>query len=186
MNFENEIKYRFRKHETTGEWELIGIKYPGQKLIDLTSPEYSEQLRRELLELKKEDDKIEVRERRRAEKALDIVKQRKGYTEKQMYAMPIEAYNSARREEYKQLIPSVNRGDEVYSHVEWEVEREEHIDETRRAVEKLLPEQRELVYLRYYKEMSVTEIAKQMGVDKSAISHRLTRIHKRLRKELVA
>lgn len=48
--------------------------------------------------------------------------------------------------------------------------------------EELTARQRELLRLRYEEEMSVTEIAKKLGVDKSTVSRTITRAKRRLYK----
>ena len=52
------------------------------------------------------------------------------------------------------------------------------------AMEALSPSQRELVEKVYFEERKITDIAREEGVDKSAVSHRLERIHKKLKKIL--
>ena len=52
------------------------------------------------------------------------------------------------------------------------------------AMEALSPSQRELMKKVYFEERKITDIAAEEGVDKSAISHRLERIHKKLKKIL--
>jgi DNA-directed RNA polymerase specialized sigma24 family protein len=48
----------------------------------------------------------------------------------------------------------------------------------------LAPEQQRLIYLIYFDSVSATDIAKAEGVDKSAISHRLSRAIRSLKKYL--
>ncbi len=52
------------------------------------------------------------------------------------------------------------------------------------AMETLSPSQRELVEKVYFEGRKITDIAAEEGVDKSAVSHRLGRIHKKLKKIL--
>ena len=52
------------------------------------------------------------------------------------------------------------------------------------AMEALSPSQSELVQKVYFEERKITDIAAEEGVDKSAVSHRLERIHKKLKKIL--
>ena len=52
------------------------------------------------------------------------------------------------------------------------------------AMEALSPAQRELVEKVYFEEQKIADIAREEGVDKSAVSHRLERIHKKLKKFL--
>jgi RNA polymerase sigma factor (sigma-70 family) len=53
------------------------------------------------------------------------------------------------------------------------------------AVEReLTPRQKQLLEMRYRDEMSVTEMARQLGVDKSTVSHTLNRARRRLSRVL--
>lgn len=54
----------------------------------------------------------------------------------------------------------------------------------RQAMEALSPSQQELVRRVYFENAKVSEIAREEGVDKSAISHRLDRIYRKLKKFL--
>jgi len=54
----------------------------------------------------------------------------------------------------------------------------------RNALHVLTPAQQELIRKAIYLEIPLSEIAHEEGVDKSAISHRLERIYRRLRKIL--
>ena len=67
---------------------------------------------------------------------------------------------------------------------EREAERREDMARLYSAMEALSPSQRELVKKVYFEERKITDIAAGEGVDKSAISHRLERIHKKLKKIL--
>ena len=53
-----------------------------------------------------------------------------------------------------------------------------------KAIKKLTPEQQRLVALVFYQDKSQSEIAKEMGIDKSSLSHRMIRIYKQLKKFL--
>ncbi len=64
------------------------------------------------------------------------------------------------------------------------VEHREDMARLYSAMEALSPSQRELVEKVYFEERKITDIAAEEGVDKSAISHRLERIHKKLKKIL--
>lgn len=64
------------------------------------------------------------------------------------------------------------------------VEHREDVARLYSAMEALSPSQRELVKKVYFEERKITDIAAEEGVDKSAISHRLERIHKKLKKIL--
>ena len=48
--------------------------------------------------------------------------------------------------------------------------------------EELTSRQRELIYLRYYEQLSNLEIAEKTGLDPSTISRTLTRVRERIRK----
>ena len=67
---------------------------------------------------------------------------------------------------------------------EGEVVRREDMARLYSAMEALSPSQRELVQKVYFEERKITDIAAEEGVDKSAVSHRLERIHKKLKKIL--
>ena len=67
---------------------------------------------------------------------------------------------------------------------EGEAERREDVARLYSAMEALSPSQRELVKKVYFEERKITDIAREEGVDKSAVSHRLERIHKKLKKIL--
>ena len=64
------------------------------------------------------------------------------------------------------------------------VEHREDMARLYSAMEALSPSQRELVEKVYFEERKITDIAREEGVDKSAVSHRLERIHKKLKKIL--
>lgn len=65
-----------------------------------------------------------------------------------------------------------------------ELVRKEDAARLRQAMEALSPAQRELVCRVYFENEKITDIARQEGVDKSAISHRLDRIYKKMKKFL--
>ena len=67
---------------------------------------------------------------------------------------------------------------------EGEAVRREDMARLYSAMEILSPAQRELVEKVYFEERKITDIAREEGVDKSAVSHRLERIHKKLKKIL--
>ena len=64
---------------------------------------------------------------------------------------------------------------------EGEAVRREDMARLYSAMEALSPSQRELVKKVYFEERKITDIAHEEGVDKSAVSHRLERIHKKLK-----
>jgi len=61
------------------------------------------------------------------------------------------------------------------------IERKEMSQALHNALEKLLPQQRELIQKVYFEGRPLVDIAREEGVDKSAISHRLKRIYVKLR-----
>jgi len=65
-----------------------------------------------------------------------------------------------------------------------EYERKESVNAMTRAMEHLLPEQSRLVRQVFFEGISPSEIARCEGVDKSAISHRLSLAYKRMKKHL--
>lgn len=65
-----------------------------------------------------------------------------------------------------------------------EIERREDMERLFRALDRLSPAQRELVLKVYFEGRTCISIAAEEGVDKSAISHRLERIYKKLKKFL--
>ena len=67
---------------------------------------------------------------------------------------------------------------------EGELLRREDTARLMEAMEALSPSQRELALKVYFNGKSVTSRAAEEGVDKSALSHRLERIHKKLKKLL--
>ena len=64
------------------------------------------------------------------------------------------------------------------------IEKQEEVTLLRQALSTLTEEQQWLVNEVYFKGRSNMDIAKELGVDKSAISHRLERILKKLKKFL--
>ena len=68
-------------------------------------------------------------------------------------------------------------------HLEDLIRTESHA-RLREAIEQLTPGQQTLVREIYFEGIGPSEIARKYGVDKSAISHRLSRVHKRLKKLL--
>lgn len=63
------------------------------------------------------------------------------------------------------------------------IENEEK-DKLHKAIANLLPEQQELLRKIYFEGEKITDIAKAQGVDKSAITHRLETVYKKLKKYL--
>lgn len=60
--------------------------------------------------------------------------------------------------------------------------QKENMEQIRKAIAALLPEQQALVKQIFYEGKTITEIAKAEKVGKSAIANRLTRIYARLKK----
>lgn len=65
-----------------------------------------------------------------------------------------------------------------------EIERREDMARLFHALDRLSPAQRNLVLKVYFEGRSCASIAAEEGVDKSAVSHRLERIYKKLKKFL--
>lgn len=57
-------------------------------------------------------------------------------------------------------------------------------EELYKAVETLLPQQKELIHKVYFQELTLVEIAKGEGVTEAAIRNRLKKIYRRLEKDL--
>lgn len=53
------------------------------------------------------------------------------------------------------------------------------------AVKQLSSKDKELIYLRYYEELSNAEISEVMGMSKSNVAASLSRVHKRLRQRMI-
>ncbi|GHU35436.1 hypothetical protein FACS1894105_04160 [Clostridia bacterium] len=70
------------------------------------------------------------------------------------------------------------------TNIEEEIETAERLKLLYLAMDKLSAEQRALVNKIFYEDVSASEIARGEGVDKSAISHRLDRALKKLKKLL--
>ena len=65
-------------------------------------------------------------------------------------------------------------------------EEAELLSELKRAISLLTEEQQQLLDAVYYSSRRITDIAEEYGVDKSAISHRLETIYKKLKKIMSA
>jgi RNA polymerase sigma-70 factor (ECF subfamily) len=77
----------------------------------------------------------------------------------------------------EELLEVILAGDNL----ETELDKAEDTKNLYTAISKLLKEQQELIKKIFYGNKTITEIAKELGVDKSAISHRLERIYKKLK-----
>lgn len=64
------------------------------------------------------------------------------------------------------------------------IEKKETSEALNNALDKLLPQQRELIQKVHFEGVQMVAIAREEGVDKSAISHRLKRIYQQLKKLL--
>jgi RNA polymerase sigma factor (sigma-70 family) len=70
------------------------------------------------------------------------------------------------------------------SDVELIVEISEEYEELHKAIGKLLPQQQELIYQIHFKDISVSEYARECGVTEGAIRDRLRKAYKQLKKYL--
>lgn len=68
--------------------------------------------------------------------------------------------------------------------IEEQIEMDEEHEELKKAISMLLPEQQDLIRLIYFEGKTHTEIARELGVDRSAISHRVSRALAQLKKFL--
>ena len=68
------------------------------------------------------------------------------------------------------------------SSLEEDLLKEEMKKELLEAISTLTPEQQDLVYKVFYENKSTSQVAKEMGVLDSSISHKLERIYKKLKK----
>lgn len=64
------------------------------------------------------------------------------------------------------------------------IEQEEEHEELIKAISMLLPEQQDLIRQVYFEGKTHMEIARELGVDRSAISHRISRALVQLKKIL--
>ena len=68
--------------------------------------------------------------------------------------------------------------------IDEQIEQEEEREELKRAISMLLPEQQDLIRRIYFQGETHTEIARALGVDRSAVSHRVSRALAQLKKFL--
>lgn len=61
-------------------------------------------------------------------------------------------------------------------------ERQAKIEQLKQALPNLSPSQKELIYLKFHKNYSDTEIAKVLGVTRQAVQNRLKKIFEKLKK----
>ena len=99
-----------------------------------------------------------------------------------------QQYNNDQKETRRHVsLDSMDYEGELFASAEdteGEAVRREDMARLYSAMEALSPSQRELVEKVYFEERKITDIAREEGVDKSAVSHRLERIHKKLKKIL--
>ena len=99
-----------------------------------------------------------------------------------------QEYNANHRETRRHAsLEAFNLDDALFpsdEDVAAEVERRERDSFIQKAISQLLPAQQELIRQIFFEGVSATEIARRDGVDKSAISHRLDRALKKLKKLL--
>jgi RNA polymerase sigma-70 factor (ECF subfamily) len=99
-------------------------------------------------------------------------------------------YNSNRREtrRHNSIFTMEEKGHQLKDdscNIEVDLEEKERTENLKRALEKLLPQQRDLIQKVFYEELSIVEIAKQEGVSEAAIRNRLKKIYKKLKKILI-
>lgn len=84
----------------------------------------------------------------------------------------------------KHLADESTNPEQIFIDAEEEAEYLDLLDKLSKAMESLLPEQKELYKKVYVDKRTNTDIAKEEGVTEAAIRHRLKRMHDRLRKFL--
>lgn len=100
-----------------------------------------------------------------------------------------DTYNSNRKEtrRHSSIFSMEESGaqfeDNAYN-VEVEAEQNETAQYIKKAMEELLPQQRDLIHKVFYEEMSIAEIARQERVSEAAVRNRLSKIYKKLEKIL--
>ena len=67
-----------------------------------------------------------------------------------------------------------------------QVERDERAETLARAIQKLKPKFKDVLYLYYYKELSREEVARRLGITPAKVSERVNYAQKLLRKQLDA
>ena len=99
-----------------------------------------------------------------------------------------QQYNNDHKETRRHVsLDGMDYEGELFTSVEdteGELLRREDTARLMEAMEALSPSQRELLLKVFFNGRSLVSIAAEEGVDKSAISHRLERIHKKLKKLL--
>jgi len=91
-------------------------------------------------------------------------------------------YNSNRREtrRHNSIFSMEEKGHQLKDDscgIEVALEEKERTENLKRALEKFLPQQRDLIQKLFYEELSIVEIARQKGVTEAAIRNRLKKIY---------
>jgi RNA polymerase sigma factor (sigma-70 family) len=106
----------------------------------------------------------------------------------ELYELDRHEYNNGHKEKRRHVsLDAYNLDDNLIrsgTNLINEVETNETIDVLNRATARLSPGQRKLVISIYYEGERLTDIAKREGVSKSAITHRLERAMKKIKKYL--
>lgn len=100
----------------------------------------------------------------------------------------LDAYHDGEEEaandRNKYLVDDTGNPEHLIVEAENEAEHQDMLDKLRKAMEFLLPQQRELFKKVYLERRSNTDIAAEEGVTEAAIRNRLKKLHERLRKNL--
>jgi RNA polymerase sigma factor (sigma-70 family) len=100
----------------------------------------------------------------------------------------LDAYHDGEEEaandRNKYLADDTGNPEHLIVEAENEAEHQDMLDKLRKAMEFLLPQQRELFKKVYLERRSNTDIAAEEGVTEAAIRNRLKKLHERLRKNL--
>ena len=188
MKNQSKITYTIKRNKITNKKEVREINYNfvnGER-VTIEMQDLLEEWQAGIVEMKKLDNNEEQRERRRINNFLEIKKKKKLLTEREIILLPNDEYNKARQEQYAQCIFQNIEVVEESSSIEADVMLKLRYEQLHKAIMRLLPEQQELIIAIHFHQIPATEIAKRDGVSKSAISHRLERIYKKLREELTA
>ena len=106
-----------------------------------------------------------------------------------LIALDNEAYNSDRKHERRHPVSLddadyegewFSDGTDILSDL---IRKESHV-RLHAAISKLTPNQQALIHQIFYEGVSPSDVAKRDGIDKSAISHRIALVYKRLKKIL--
>ena len=100
----------------------------------------------------------------------------------------LDAYHDGEEEaandRNKYLADDTGNPEHLIVEAENEAEHQDMLDKLRKAMEFLVPQQRELFKKVYLERRSNTDIAAEEGVTEAAIRNRLKKLHERLRKNL--